>query len=81
MAAKERVHREREDEGEVDACDLDFTEADATPDAGLPAAAGGVERHTDDQSITDEVDGCDLDFNQTTATGDEGLPVAVGGVA
>jgi hypothetical protein len=32
------------EEDHVDGCELDFTQSDATPDASLPAATGGVER-------------------------------------
>jgi len=30
-------------EADIDACDLEFHESEATPDAELPAATGGVE--------------------------------------
>ena len=41
MPAKMRALRD--DEALVDGCDVDFTASDATPDAELPKATGGVE--------------------------------------
>ena len=40
-----RVRRKRllpDDETRVDGCDVEFTASDATPDAELPTATGGV---------------------------------------
>jgi hypothetical protein len=34
---------ERHEEDPIDGCDVEFTDDDATPDADLPPARGGVE--------------------------------------
>ena len=68
-------------EDDVDGCDVECRDSDATPDEELPAAAGGVVAAQEDHADEDEVDGCDLDFNDAEATKDEELPAAVGGVA
>ncbi len=39
-------HARLDDEISVDGCDTDFVANDATPDAELPAAKGGVETST-----------------------------------
>jgi hypothetical protein len=70
------------DEDAVDGCDVEFQDSDATPDAELPPAAGGVVAATPEaQAEEDGIDGCDVEFGDTEATRDEDLPVAVGGVA
>lgn len=38
-----RMHALPDDETRVDGCDVEFTASDATPDAELPKATGGVE--------------------------------------
>lgn len=62
---------------EVDGCDVEFLDADATPDEELPAAVGGVKIANEGV----DSDGCDVDFDELEATPDEALPVAEGGVA
>lgn len=65
------------DEDDIDGCDVEFHEAEVTPDEELPVAVGGV-------AIADEgddADGCDVDFDDMDATLDEELPAAEGGVA
>jgi hypothetical protein len=34
---------DRHEEDHIDGCDVEFLDAEATPDAELPAATGGVE--------------------------------------
>lgn len=65
------------DEDDIDGCDVEFHDSDATPDQDLPMAVGGVEISGEG----DEVDGCDVDFDDMDATADEDLPAATGGVA
>lgn len=62
---------------DVDGCDAEFLDVDATPDEDLPIAIGGV------QSANEGIDsdGCDVDFDELEATPDEALPAAEGGVA
>lgn len=69
------------DDDHVDGCDMEFHEGDATPDAELPTAAGGVAAVHNAGADEDGADGCDVDFNAVEATKDEELPVAAGGVA
>ena len=38
-----RVRALTDGEAHIDGCDVDFTESEATPDAELPEATGGVE--------------------------------------
>lgn len=68
------VGREME---EVDGCDVEFLDADATPDEDLPVVIGGVQ--IANEGI--DSDGCDVDFDELEATPDEALPAADGGVA
>jgi hypothetical protein len=70
-----------EDEADGCVCDLELHDDDATSDADLPAAAGGVETVHGQSADDDDTDGCDLDFNESEPTTDEELPVATGGVA
>ena len=41
--ARARTRGASDDEASIDACDLEFHESEATPDAELPLAQGGVE--------------------------------------
>lgn len=70
-----------EDDVDGCVCDIKFHDDDATSDADLPAAAGGVEAARMQSADADDADGCDLDFNESEPTTDEELPVATGGVA
>ena len=65
------------DEDDIDGCDVEFHDSDATPDDELPTAIGGVAISGEG----DEIDGCDVDFDDLDATADEDLPAATGGVA
>ena len=65
------------DEEDIDGCDVDFRDAEVTPDEELPVAVGGV-RIADEM---EDADGCDVDFDDTDATPDDELPAAEGGVA
>jgi hypothetical protein len=38
-----RTRAAPDEEAHIDACDLEFSESEATPDADLPGATGGVE--------------------------------------
>jgi hypothetical protein len=69
--------------GEEDAegCCIDLHDSEATSDADLPAASGGVQGARPAEDDNDELDGCDLDFGAAEATADEDLPPAAGGVA
>ena len=71
------------DEDDVDGCDVEFQDSDATPDAELPPASGGVVAAAAPEAPADEdgIDGCDVEFGDTDTTRDEDLPVAIGGVA
>jgi hypothetical protein len=75
-----------QDEDHIDGCDAEFHDSEATPDAALPRAKGGVEimrgkrqkkpvRHEEDH-----IDGCDAEFHESEATPDAALPAAKGGV-
>ena len=66
-----------ENEDDIDGCDINFNEEDATADEDLPPAEGGVE---DGNENEDDIDGCDIDFSEEDATADEDLPPAEGGV-
>ena len=65
------------DEDDIDCCDIEFHDSDATPDDDLPMAVGGVEIAGEG----DDADGCDVDFDDMDATADEELPAATGGVS
>ena len=62
-------------------CDIELRDDEATADADLPAATGGVAAAQLPSAEINEADGCDLDFNKFDPTTDEDLPVATGGVA
>jgi hypothetical protein len=66
----------RAKEDDIDGCDFEFDESEATPDAELPVAAGGVQ-----VSNEEEIDACDVDFTDAEPTTDAELPLAVGGVS
>lgn len=66
-----------DDDDAIDGCDVEFDDAEATPDEELPAAEGGVMTTDED----DDMDGCDVEFGDEDATSDEELPTASGGVA
>ena len=61
-------------------CDIKLREGEATADADLPSAAGGVESIQSHNADSDAIDGCDIDFKEFASTPDEDLPIAVGGV-
>lgn len=68
-------------EDDVDGCDMEFHDGDATPDAELPVAVGGTAPVAQGApGEEDDVDGCDVELAEAEATKDEDLPVAVGGV-
>jgi hypothetical protein len=70
------------DEDDVDGCDVEFHDGDATPDTELPTASGGVAAVAPEAPADEDgIDGCDVEFGDSDATRDEDLPVAVGGVA
>jgi hypothetical protein len=71
-----------DDEEEADhcACDIELVEGEATSDAELPPAVGGIEAAQEELDDEDHIDGCELDFNESDPTTDEELPVTVGGV-
>jgi hypothetical protein len=61
-------------------CGLEHREDEATADAELPPASGGVGIDEEEpQDNEDDVDGCALDFTQAEQTDDKELPAAVGG--
>ena len=61
-------------------CDIELRTGEATLDADLPPAAGGVESIQPQTADADAIDGCAIDFKEFSATPDEDLPIAVGGV-
>jgi hypothetical protein len=61
-------------------CDIELRNGEATPDADLPTAAGGVESIQSQTADPDAIDGCDIDFKEFSSTLDEDLPISVGGV-
>jgi len=65
------------DEDDIDGCDVEFHDSDATPDEDLPVAIGGVKIAGEG----DDIDGCDVHIDDLDATPDEKLPAAKGGVA
>ena len=70
------------DEDDVDGCDVEFQDSDATLDTELPPATGGVTVVVPVlQDGEDDLDGCDLEFDDDNPTRDEDLPEAIGGVA
>lgn len=83
-ATAQAVHAR--DEDRIDGCDVEFLDSDATPDAELPAAKGGVKivRGKRLRSVRvheeDHIDGCDVEFLDSEATPDAALPAATGGV-
>jgi hypothetical protein len=84
MAQGQDDHPVEGHEDDIDhcVCDIDLPEDEATSDADLPAAAGGVEAARGQSAeIAEDTDGCDLDFNESDPTTDEELPVAIGGIA
>lgn len=66
-----------EEDDDIDGCDVEFSDNDATPDEDLPLAIGGVEI----AGKGDDIDGCDVHFDDFDATPDDALPAAKGGVA
>jgi hypothetical protein len=61
-------------------CGMELHEDEATSDAELPPASGGVETAQEEaQDGEDDVDGCSLDFTAAEQTDDKELPAAVGG--
>jgi len=84
-ATAQAVHAHAEDG--IDGCDVEFLDSDATPDAELPAARGGVKilrgkrQRSPHVHEDDHVDGCDVEFLESEATPDAALPAAIGGVA
>lgn len=65
----------KDEEEELDGCDIDFTVESQTDDADLPETYGGV------GSVDKELDGCDIDFTAEAQTDDADLPETYGGVA
>jgi hypothetical protein len=70
-----------DDDEEADhcACDIELADDEATLDAELPPAVGGIETANVEPDDDENVDGCDVDFNEAEPTADEELPVTVGG--
>ena len=69
--------RPEDDEDDIDGCDVEIPDSDATPDEALPLAVGGVAIAGEG----DEIDGCDVEIDDMDATPDEDLPAAEGGIA
>jgi hypothetical protein len=68
-----------DDEVDQCVCGLDLHASEATPDADLPPASGGIEAGGAPPHDESLVDGCDVDFKATEPTLDEELPFTVGG--
>lgn len=68
-----------EDEADHCACGIELVAEEATSDAELPPAVGGIEAADEEPDDEEHIDGCDVDFNATEPTKDEELPVTVGG--
>ena len=83
-AAAEALRAHNEDH--IDGCDAEFRNGEATPDAALPPAKGGLEimrgkrRKRPVRHEEDHIDGCDAEFHDSEATPDAALPAAKGGV-
>ena len=65
-----------ETENDIDGCDFDISDDDATADEDLPVVEGGVANEENE----DDIDGCDAPILDRDATPDEELPIAEGGV-
>jgi hypothetical protein len=71
-----------DDEEHIDGCSccVELQESEATPDAELPAASGGVIAAAEEPQDQDGIDGCDTVLSNTDGTTDEELPAATGGI-
>lgn len=64
----------KENDENIDGCEVDFTREVQTEDMELPETSGGV------VSGEEELDGCDIDFAAEIETSDSDLPPTTGGV-
>ena len=71
------VAAEMGEEQDFDGCDIDFNDAEATPDEELPMTVGGI--GFEDEG--DDACGCDVEIDDLDATPDDELPITEGGVA
>src|SRR5207247_7369196 len=52
-------------------CDIKLRDGEATADAELPSAAGGVESIQSPSTDADAIDGCDIDFKEFASRSEE----------